>query len=307
MDEARGAPPRAPVVTPEGVALHFELADLGSRSAAFLIDLLLIAVLCLLLLVPALVLGLLTSVGLVAAGLNVAFFVLRNFYFTLHEAYGHGTTPAKRWLGLRVVDGHGGALTGEAVFVRNLLREIEFFMPLTALLAPQAMLPDLPPWARPLALLWLLAVIVLPFVNRHSLRAGDLLAGTLVVRAPRVRLLQDLAEAAQRVPLRPVNVAAETAAFSFGAAQLDVYGAYELQVLEELLRQELPPGDPRWVAVGGSIRHKIGWSEPVPAHEEPAFLAAFYAAQRAHLERDLARGQRRERKRAKPPDAIRRP
>lgn len=306
MTSSQAQESRVAVVTPEGVTLRFELADLATRTVAFALDLLAIVALGLLLLLPALLLGVLASVALIQAALVVVLFVLRSFYFTLHEAYGHGTTPGKRRLGLRVVDAHGGALTGEAVFVRNLLREIEFFIPLVALLAPQALLPDLPAWARPIALLWLGVVVVLPCVNRQRLRAGDLLAGTLVVRTPRVPLLADLAEGALRAP-RLQDPDAPASPWVFTPAQLGVYGAYELQVLEDLLRQDLAVGDPRLAAVGQSIRRKVGWQERVPSRDEPAFLAAFYAAQRAHLERDLARGQRRERKRADVPAATRRP
>lgn len=307
MNPPRFEGQKAAVVTPEGVTLHFELADLAARAAAFLLDLLVIVLLGLLLLLPALLLGALVNAGVAVAAVLVVFFMLRSFYFTLHEAYGHGMTPGKRRLGLRVVDAHGGALTGEAVFVRNLLREIEFFVPLVALLAPAALLPTLPAWARPLALLWLLAVVVLPFVNRHRLRAGDLLAGTLVVRAPHVPLLDDLAESALRARSLPTKAAEDPGSvYTFTTSQLDVYGTYELQVLEEVLRQDLHVGDARWAAVGKSIRRRIGWLEPVAGRDEPAFLAAFYAAQRARLERDLVRGQRRERKRAAP-EATRTP
>jgi hypothetical protein len=51
--------------------------------------------------------------------------------------------------------------------------------------------------------------------------------------------------------------------------------------------------------VADRIREKIGWEGP-PAGDR-AFLNAFYAALRAHLERKMVVGKRRENKRSAPP------
>ena len=72
--------------------------------------------------------------------------------------------------------------------------------------------------------LWILVFALLPLVNRDHLRAGDLVAGTMVVRAPPMLLLDDLG-AARGQP-----------ALQFRVDQLDIYGAYELQTLEAVLR-----------------------------------------------------------------------
>ena len=40
-----------------------------------------------------------------------------------------GITPGKRVFGLRVIDRGGGALRADAVIARNLMREIEVFLP----------------------------------------------------------------------------------------------------------------------------------------------------------------------------------
>jgi uncharacterized RDD family membrane protein YckC len=124
-------------VTPEGVPLRFMIAGVGDRVAAFLIDGLMILGAAI---VVAIVIGLgaATSRGLGLAAGFVAFFLLRNFYFTWFECRWHGTTPGKRAVGLRVIDAHGGILTAEAVFARNLMREVEVFLPLVAVLAPES-------------------------------------------------------------------------------------------------------------------------------------------------------------------------
>lgn len=278
------------VVTPEGVPLRFTLADAGERAGAFLIDLtILMATSIALLIATVIMVGAAGGIGL-AVGL-VAFFVLRTFYFTFFESRSKGATPGKRALRLRVVDAHGGPLTAEAVFARNLMREIEFFVPLVALLAPASLGDSLPGWARLVSLGWLMVFALLPLFNRDRLRPGDLVGGTLVVRAPRALLLEDLsgARASPRGAVAPQ--------YTFTRDQLDIYGIYELQVLEELLRSQ---GPVRWHslrAVSEKVQAKLRWRPPVPDHDAERFLHDFYVAQRRRLEQKLMLGHRQERKR----------
>jgi uncharacterized RDD family membrane protein YckC len=275
------------ITTPEGLPLVFEVAPVGDRAVALVLDALLGVGLTLLLLVGFLLSGL--AVGeLALAGFLLAWFLLRTFYFTLFEGLWSGRTPGKHALRLRVIDRRGGPLTGSAVFARNLTREAELFLPVVALVAPQALVPDLPAWARIAALLWLAVLVLLPFLTPDRLRAGDLLAGTLVVRTPRARLLDDLTDSA---PARE-DVPA------FTPEQLDLYGIYELQVLETVLRGDAKDRGHLLAQIAGKVRQKIGWTgPPVPPDE---FLTAFYAAQRRRLEQRMVLGQRRERKRDAP-------
>ncbi len=278
------------VVTPEGVPLRWTLADTGERAGAFLLDLVILASASIVLLIASVILvGAAGGIGFAIA--LVAFFVLRTFYFTFFESRWKGATPGKRALRLRVVDAHGGPLTAEAVFARNLTREIEFFLPLVALLAPASLGESLPGWARLVSLGWLLVFALLPLFNRDRLRPGDLVGGTLVVRAPRALLLEDLSGA------RPSAQAAE-ARYAFTREQLDIYGIYELQVLEELLRSQ---GPVRWQslrAVSEKVQAKLRWQPPVADHDAERFLHDFYVAQRRRLEQKLMLGHRQERKRA---------
>jgi uncharacterized RDD family membrane protein YckC len=278
------------IVTPEGVPLRFVLARAGDRMAAFLIDASLIVGACLVLALVSLPLTA-AARGLGVAMALVAFFALRTFYFTWYECTWHGRTPGKKALGLQVIDAHGGTLTAEAVFARNFMREFELFLPAIALLAPEALLPDAPRWLRLPALAWVLLFGLLPLFNRDRLRAGDLVGGTLVVRAPRTVLRRDLsAESRGRRPAAP--------AFSFSVEQLDLYGIKELHLLESLLRQPAGRLD-ALTAVAGRIQRKIGWTAPPGAPDDPEeFLRAFYTAQRARLEHRLLLGERRESKRS---------
>jgi uncharacterized RDD family membrane protein YckC len=275
---------RREVVTPEGVPLRFELAGVGDRAAAFLLDGLIIVAAAVGSMLFLLILFAATGGAAVGVLLLLTFFFLRNLYFTFFESLWRGSTPGKRLLGLRVIDRNGGPLTAEAVFARNLMREVETFIPLLVLLAPSAVWPGVPGWTQLLAAVWLVLLALLPFFNRDRLRAGDLLGGTLVVRAPRVLLLDDLSGQA----LSP------EARFSFMNEQLDLYGIYELQVLEDLLRRA--PSFATLAEVAAKIQAKIGWS-PQPGESPEAFLRSFYTAQRARLEQRMLLGERRERKR----------
>ena len=185
------------LVTPEGVPLVFRLAPLGERLGALLIDLLLqLAGLFLLGLVP-LLMGL--GSGWLMALVTLVFFFARNFYFVFFELRWQGQTPGKRTIGLRVIDASGGVLTAEAIFARNLTRELEVFWPLVALAAPKQVSGLEGGWLALAAVAWILALGLIPFLNRDRRRLGDLVAGTLVVRA-RVGRERLRAEVARRLP-----------------------------------------------------------------------------------------------------------
>ncbi|MGE5925931.1 MAG: stage II sporulation protein M [Gemmatimonadota bacterium] len=148
------------VETPEHVTLDYEIAGLGSRAAAALLDFLILGGLAL---AVALLLVLLARAGISPGRLGSAVLVMIGFaawygYFTFFEGLRRGQTPGKRALGLRVVADTGHAVTLGAAAVRNLLRLADF-------------LP--PPY---------LAGAVLVALHPRAKRIGDLVAGTVVVR-----------------------------------------------------------------------------------------------------------------------------
>jgi len=206
-------------------------------------------------------------------------FALRNFYFAGWELTPRGATPGKRVMKLRVAARDGGRLTAGAVFARNATRELEVFLPLSFLTA-QAEAVDA--WTSLLGFVWAGVFLFFPLFNKDRLRAGDLLAGTWVVKAPRKRLLPDLA--AERF-VEPGG----RPAFDFAPEQVDAYGIKELQVLEEVLRLR---DAPTMKEVAARIRGKIGWT-PGPAERDGEFLEAYYAALRRRLEAQLLFGRRR--------------
>lgn len=272
------------IVTPEGVPLRFQVASAGDRFGAFLFD-------AFLLFLVTLAFGLLLTLApgrpwLVAAS-SVFFGFSRILYFTWFELRWQGSTPGKRRRRLRVIDARGGPLRAEAVIVRNLAREFEVLLPLALVFAAQRFWPGAPDWARAAAGGWALLFALLPLFNRHRLRAGDLAAGTVVVVAPRAPLLEDQGQEAE-------------ARFAFTDAQLDVYGIYELQLLEDVLRRRREAGEiEAAAAVCAAIRKKIGFAEPVRDADVERFLADFYAALRSRLERRMLLGRRKADKHAR--------
>lgn len=277
------------IVTPEGVPLHFELARHSERLTAIVIDL-------------TIILGVLIGLGIVAvlastgdfftgwgqAILLLAFFFLRNFYFTFFELRWHGTTPGKRVAGLRVIDRHGGRLRPESVFARNLMREIELFLPLSLLFGGAS-----GGWMTLLALVWASIFTLMPLFNRDNMRVGDIVGGTWVIRTPKSQLLPDMAtRKAQGIPATP---GADAPEYAFTREQLEIYGILELQTLETVLRQTGVHAAHTRAEVCRKIRRKIGWESDGPVSAE-RFLKAFYKALRAHLESKMLFGERRESK-----------
>ena len=279
---------RHEIVTPEGIPLVFDVAHIGDRISAILMDLVIIGVGVAALALAALGVALVgLGDGWIGAFAVLCFFFLRSFYFIFFEVRWQGSTPGKRRYRLRVIDRSGGALRGDAIFVRNLMREVELFLPLAALSAPHLIWPGGGGLGWLLSALWLLVLLFWPIFNRLNLRVGDMVAGTIVVYQPQAVLLGDLSGEA---PL-------DAAALRFTKEQLEIYGIYELQVLEELLRSDRPDAHNAYGIVAEKIQDKIGWPEGRRDVEPERVLRAFYAAQRGRLEASMLMGVRRERKR----------
>jgi uncharacterized RDD family membrane protein YckC len=213
-----------------------------------------------------------------------AMFLFRNAYFLFFELGPRGATPGKRLTGIRIAARDGGRLTAEMVIARNLLRDIELFLPVVFL--AQASSGEDAGAAGIAAAAWFLIFALFPLFNRDRLRAGDLIAGSWVVEAPKRRL-----EAALSVsgPREPVSAHPEAApAYRFGEAELSVYGEYELQMLERVLRENRPES---LQAVYETICGKIGWT--AGTDDARPFLEAYYTQLRARLETGMRLGKRK--------------
>ncbi|MBF9151669.1 RDD family protein [Novosphingobium jiangmenense] len=288
------------VTTPEGVPLPFVLASRGARAAALFLDL-------------AMIVGAMIGTTLLIAyaangvGINfnnddspagravqalvvvwtIALFLFRNAWFLFFELGPRGATPGKRITGIRVAArarGKDGArLTTEAVIARNLVRDIELFMPVIFIIVASVEGGDteMAAWA---GLVWFLLFALFPFFNRDRLRCGDLIAGTWVVEAPKRKLEQALSVSDGA---RGVSQATGVQ-YRFSDADLAVYGEFELQVLERVLRENR---EDALRDVARTICGKIGWN--AGAGDERAFLEAYYAQLRARLETGMRFGKRK--------------
>jgi len=267
------------LVTPEGVPLPLEIADAGQRAGAFLLDILIlfgsmIGVTILLLLASRAVPGTNRAAILIW---TIGLFLLRNFYFTWFEARPRGQTPGKRALGLRVIARHGGRLTLDSVIARNALREVEAFLPITLMIGSFAT-HGYDTLVLVFALGWSAIFLFMPLMNRDRLRAGDLLAGTWVIRVPKRPLLPELSSDADEI--------------RFNDAELDAYGVFELETLEQVIRQAHAPAV---ATVTLTICQRLGrqhWSDD-GGPRDLAFLQAYYAGLRGRLEQKLLFGKRR--------------
>jgi uncharacterized RDD family membrane protein YckC len=188
------------LLTPENVDLRFDVAGLGSRGAAALIDYTIILVGYFILTTGgSFVVGLLFASGsnlilpdgtttrttlLTVLGYGtIALVTLLTFfgwwgYFILTEMIWNGQSIGKRRLGLRVVRTGGRPVSVTASLVRNLLRIVDLF---------------------------LLVGVAIMIVDGRSRRLGDIAAGTLVIRESRGALPKDLAAAFRPVEIPPVS------------------------------------------------------------------------------------------------------
>jgi uncharacterized RDD family membrane protein YckC len=277
----RSGPFTRQLQTPEGTSLAIRIASAGERSGAFLIDFIILVITMyagswLFRLVFA---GTGDAERIGYALFLLYIFLVRNFYFILFESGRRAATPGKRMLGTRVAMRDGTRLTANAVLARNLVREVEVFLPIYfmgGLVASGAV--DGGETAAVLAVLglaWTGVFLFFPLFNRDRLRLGDLIAGTWVVHNPKPVLDAEMAHEPAGDP------------FAFTPAELEAYGIHELQVLEDILRQ--PQSDIR-AAVAARIRKKIGRTR-VEGESDEAFLRGYYAALRRHLEGGLALGK----------------
>lgn len=288
-------------VTPEGIAIPITVAARSARIGALMLDMLIL--LFALFLIDQAFDAALGGVGFdldPAAGNNSAareFLTIAGIilgfagwygYFLVQELGPRGATFGKRITGIRVAARGGGRLTPEAIIARNLLRDVEIFYPLIFVLIALVMsfageMSSGLMWA---ALIWFALFALFPFFNKDALRAGDIVAGTWVVEAPRSKLAAAIST--QGAAAAESASAITGARYEFGEAELSIYGERELQTLERMLRED---NSEALAAVHATICRKIGW-EPGEG-DERAFLEAYYAQLRARLETNMRFGLRK--------------
>src|SRR5487761_338306 len=177
------------VATPERVSFEYQIAGLGTRAIAQIIDLLLVAVVEVAVLFFGFGAGTLTSSATAAVLLMIVLSFINVFgYFWVSEALWSGQTLGKKAFRLRAVGDRGEPLTFMQAGIRNIVRIIDFL-----------------PYG------YGVGMIVL-FANGKGKRLGDLAAGTIVVKDSDHVWLWQLPGA--RVPPVPPAAAPPPAAFA---------------------------------------------------------------------------------------------
>ncbi|MGI8607873.1 MAG: RDD family protein [Candidatus Dormibacteria bacterium] len=181
------------IATPERISFSYQLAGLGSRFLAQLLDLLILAVAVAVLGFGSLAMGGTTGLLVIVLGS----FILVNGYFLFFEGLWSGQTPGKRVARLRVVGGSGQPITFEQALTRNLVRNLDF-----------------------LPIGYGVGLIAL-FAHGHGKRLGDLAADTVVVRERSSLTLARLVTMAQRtLEITPADS---------GAARVPIDASYTRQ------------------------------------------------------------------------------
>jgi uncharacterized RDD family membrane protein YckC len=155
------------ISTPENVDLHLEIAGLGNRLLAQLID----GAIQLAVGLFFILLGVIAAVVVTASGLDsktksifyaviimviiFIIFVLQNGYFLVFEGIWRGQTPGKKAAEIRVIEQNGQPIGWPAAIIRNLMRLIDSLM--------------------------FLGILVI-LMDKNERRLGDMAAGTIVIR-----------------------------------------------------------------------------------------------------------------------------
>jgi uncharacterized RDD family membrane protein YckC len=227
------------VRTPEAIAFYYELAGLGSRFLALLIDSIIQTITIIIVLViggvgavrahltaAALHLSAKSFESLVYAILVMLVFVVFYGYFVFFERFWNGQTPGKRLLGIRVVRDGGYPIELMDSIIRNLIRVLEFTLGF-----------------------YFLSVVCM-LLSSENKRLGDYAAGTIVVRD---RTMEISDPKGWRTPQREIS-----AANSFASkldpkelAVVDLYVARKTSLAPEAARQTA-------AKIANMLRTKVG-------------------------------------------------
>ena len=238
------------IATPERVAFQYEIAGIGSRFLAQMVDMVIVFTIGLVIAVAAAALGALLNSAQVGLLVGVILgFILLAGYFLISEAALSGQTVGKRAVRLRVVGDQGQPITLGQAAIRNLVRIVDF-----------------------LPLLYGIGIITL-FISGRGKRLGDFAAGTLVVRDRQKVSLYDLASTASTGS--PGAPAAEQPAASIWA----VPGASP----SSGLTPNAPSAAPADPALRRLVVAYAGRREELPAERRQALAASAEAALRRAL------------------------
>lgn len=239
---------RLMVETPEQVALGLQLAGLGSRILATVVDWI-VVILLLIAALFGLALADLPAMGgaWLTALFVIVLFLLQWGYFAVFEAFRKGQTPGKKLVGIRVVMDTGHPVTVQAAIIRNLIRIVDLQPGVSGLVGVAFML--LHPQAR---------------------RLGDLVAGTVVTRGARSRAQRGIAAS------RPSD--AELVESLAVATRLD---DREFRVLHEFIERSAKLPKPAYDKLVTRLTEQFAERFPELDARRGGFLRAVHHAERA--------------------------
>jgi len=203
---------RYSIDTPEHISFDYDVAGIGSRFLAAIVDTILLGVMLNVISVASTFLAGAAlpegSAGL--ASVLIGLLALLNFllfwgYFMFFELAWNGQSPGKRLIGVRVVREGGLPITTSAAAIRNLVRIVDF-----------------------LPFLYGIGVITM-FIDQRSRRLGDLAAGTLVVKDRHSVTLESLAAAV------PPPFSTTTAALTL--PNIHMISSTDYDLVQEFLRR----------------------------------------------------------------------
>src|SRR5690349_18397863 len=207
---------RYTIDTPENIEFAYDIAGIGSRFLAAIIDTLLIGlaevVVILIISLTVSAIGLASSAAgslLAALGGLLAFAILWGYYIAF-ELLWNGQSPGKRAIGLRVVREGGRPITFVGSAIRNLIRIVDF-----------------------LPAFYGIGVVVM-FVDRRARRLGDLAGGTLVIKERHGVTLESLSGPSMAAPV-PATPGAPSPVPTL--ANVDLLNDQDYNLVQEFLRR----------------------------------------------------------------------
>lgn len=184
------------ITTPENIEIEYTLADLGSRTAAAVIDFLIISgILLVMIVIPLIIVYNTTQIQLFdeyygwVLGISLIVSALIYYgYFIILEMTMNGMTPGKKVLGIRTIRNNGQPVSIKHSAIRNLFKILIDISGVGA---------------------------VLIYINKERKRIGDMLASTIVVM-----------EEEAWIPESPTG-------FMAGNPAYDLLNSDEIQLLED--------------------------------------------------------------------------
>jgi uncharacterized RDD family membrane protein YckC len=248
---------RYTIDTPENIEFAYDIAGIGSRFLAAIIDSLVIGGA---LLVVGIIIGIVTARSelagsatsslVAAAGAILSFLILWGYYIVF-EVVWNGQSLGKRAIGLRVVREGGQPITFTSSAIRNLIRVVDF-----------------------LPAFYGIGVIVM-FVDRRARRLGDLAGGTLVVKERRGVTLESLTAPASAPAARPGEPAQQPT-----LPNVHLLNDQDYNLVQEFLRRRSELGRDARMRLGGQLasglQARLGLPQSSDAERFLQYVAAEY-------------------------------